>query len=220
MDLLAPSLHSLLEPDQPDYWLNDYLERDCTLDMMLKESCHEGIQKGKLFVGFANPSTEAIREMSAKDKKWELQALDRLVSLRNSLFSELGFDYLVLDTSPGLQYSSINAIIAADIALVVATSEESDLEGTLQMLHDLYSQFNKKTAVIVNKVSSGLPPSERMKRMQKGFGSFKLIFSSNIDCSCDIPLSQKPCFYACEKQSHPFSGTMQGIASIIATHQS
>ena len=30
---------------------------------------------GKFYVGLANPATEAIRDMSAKDRKWEMRAL-------------------------------------------------------------------------------------------------------------------------------------------------
>jgi MinD-like ATPase involved in chromosome partitioning or flagellar assembly len=215
MDFLAPSLHSLLSTEQPDYWLNDYLNGACKVEKVLKELCNEELKKVKLFVGYANPSSEAIREMSAKDRRWEMQALARLLSLRESLLGELGFDYLILDTSPGLQYSSINAITAADISVVVTTLDESDLEGTLQMLQDLYSLFEKKTAVLINKVSSGSPPSERMKRLMDGLRPFKLIFCGSIACSCDIPLSKKPCFYASQKQSHLFSSTLQEMASII-----
>ena len=220
MDFRAPSLYALFEFDQPKYWLNDYMNGACRLDKVLKNVCYKGVEKEKLFVGFANPSVEAIREMAAKDRKWEMRALARLFSLRASLFDGLGFDYLIFDTSPGLQYSSINTVVVADIALVVATLDESDMEGTLQMLHDLYEHFEKKTAVLLNKIPSGLPPAEGMNRLESGVGSLKLIFNSSITCSCDIPLSEKPCFFACEKQSHPFSRTMQKIASIIATQQS
>jgi MinD-like ATPase involved in chromosome partitioning or flagellar assembly len=220
MDFRAPSLYALFNFDQPEYWLNDYLNGACEPSKILRNVCCEGVEKEKLFVGFANPSIEAIREMLAKNRKWEMHALTRLLSLRESLLEGLGFDHLIFDTSPGLQYSSINAVVAADIALVVTTLDEPDMEGTFQMLHDLYEHFEKKTMVLLNKVPSGLPPSERMKRLQSAFSSLKLVFDSSVACSCDIPLSENPCFYACEKQSYAFSRKMQKIASIIATHKS
>jgi len=110
MDFRAPSLYALFKFDQPAYWLNDYMNGACGLDKVLKNVCYEGLEKEKLFVGFANPSTEAIREMSAKDRTWEMQALAKLLSVSGSLF-DLGFDHLIFDTSPGLQYSSINAVV-------------------------------------------------------------------------------------------------------------
>jgi septum site-determining protein MinD len=219
MDFRAPSLHALFNYDQSEYWLNDYMNGACRLDKVLRNVYCEEALKEKLFVGFANPSTEAIREMSAKDRKWEMQALTRLLSLRTYLFDGLGFDHLILDTSPGLQYSSINAVIAADIALVVTTSDKSDMEGTLLMLHDLYEHFNKKKALILNKIPSGLPTSEGRKKLEIMGCSPTMVFSSCIACSCDIPLSENPCFWACEKQGYPFSGTMQKIASLIDAHQ-
>jgi len=103
MDFLAPSLHSLFKICQRDYWLNDYLNGACRLDKVLKNFCYEGLEKEKLFIGFANPSTEAIREMAAKDRKWEMQALARLLSIRESSFGGLGFDYLLFTFT---QYST------------------------------------------------------------------------------------------------------------------
>jgi MinD-like ATPase involved in chromosome partitioning or flagellar assembly len=220
MDFLAPSLHSLFKSDPPDFWLNDYMNGACKPEKMLKPLSYERLEKEKLFIGFANPSTEAIREMSAKDRKWEMQALARLLSLRDSLLSALSFDYLILDTSPGLQYSSINAIATADMALLVTTLDESDLRGTLQMLHDLYEHFGKKTAILLNKVLPGLPSSEMMKRLQSGIGSLKLVISVNIPCSCEIPVSENPCFYACEKPYSPLSRALHNIASVISTPES
>jgi septum site-determining protein MinD len=191
----------------------------CRLDRVLKNVYCEGAGKENLFVGFANPSTEAIREMSAKDRKWEMQALTRLLSLRTYLFDGQGFDHLILDTSPGLQYSSINAVISADIALVVTTSDKSDIEGTLLMLHDFYEHFNKKKALVLNKIPSGLSTTGGMEKLESVGCSPAMVFNSCVACSCDIPLSENPCFCACEKQGHPFSGTMQKIASLIDNHQ-
>ena len=200
MDFCAPSLHSLFKTDQPKYWLNDYMNGACEPDKILQNCYSEGLKKEKLFVGLANPSIEAIREMSAKGRKWEMQALFRLFSLRDSLFNGLGFDYLILDTSPGLRYSSINAVVTADVALVVTTLDESDMDGTRQMLQDLYDHFENKTLVVLNKVPSGLCQSLKIERLQSDFGSLELVFNSDIVCSCDIPLSENPCFFACENR--------------------
>ena len=89
-----------------------------------------GMAKEKMFVGLADPSTEAIREMTAKNRQWEMEALARLFSLKTFLLNDMHFDYAFFDTSPGLLYSSINAIISADIVLVVTTTDKSDVKGT------------------------------------------------------------------------------------------
>jgi MinD-like ATPase involved in chromosome partitioning or flagellar assembly len=109
-------------------WVNDYLNKACNSEKILTDCTPPYIKSGRLFVGLANPSTEAIREMSSKDRKWEMEALGRLLSLKEHLLNDLNFDYVICDSSPGLQYSSINAIVAADVVLVVTSIDRSDVE--------------------------------------------------------------------------------------------
>ena len=157
-----------------------------------------------------------VSRLIAEAWKWEMQALVRLLSFRDSLNS-LGINTLVIDTSPGIQYSSLNAIVAADIALVVTTLEGSDFEGTKVMLRDLYGSFEKKTAVIVNKVPFDLLQSERLEKVQNDLNPLGLVFNEVISCSCDIPLSENPCFFACRNGHHEFSRTLEKIVLRIAT---
>ena len=133
--------------------MNDFLNRACKIDTVLMDCSTENMAEGSLFVGLADPSTEVIRDMSSKDRKWEIEALGRLLSLRNSLIKEKRFEYMFFDTSPGLQNSSINAIVASDAVLIVSSTDRSDVEGTRRMIRDFYEIFQKKTALIVNKVS-------------------------------------------------------------------
>ena len=139
LDFRAPSLHAIFKTAKPEYWLNDYLNKICKIDKVLTDCSSNYVTKGKLFIGLANPSTEAIRKMISKDRKWEMEALGRLLSLK-----ELHFDYVILDTSPGLQYPSINAVVSADIVLVVTIFDKSDVEGTQRMISELYELFKKR----------------------------------------------------------------------------
>jgi len=143
LDLRAPSLSSTFKNNRK-LWVNDYLNKMCKIENILTECTPNYIKEGQLFVGLADPSTAAIREMSAKDRKWGLEALGRLLSLKNSLLNDLDFDYVIFDSSPGLQYSSINAIVVADMVLVVTSIDKSDVEGTQRMIHDLYELYEKR----------------------------------------------------------------------------
>ena len=134
LDFRAPSLHAVFAAHKAEYWLNDYLNGLCEIERVLIDVSRSYANGGKLLVALANPSTEAIRDMSAKDRKWEMNALGKLLSLKSSLLDDMGFDYIIFDTSPGLQYSSINAIVAADIALVVTSLDASDLRGSQRMI--------------------------------------------------------------------------------------
>jgi MinD-like ATPase involved in chromosome partitioning or flagellar assembly len=212
MDFRAPSLHSLFKAAIPEYWLNDYLNGACESSEILQCCNHKMLGEGKLFIGFANPSTKVILEMSTKDKKWEVQALRRLFRLRESLFAEQRFEYLILDTSPGLQYSSINSVVAADIALIVTTPEESDIEGNQQMVRYLYRRIGTRIIVLFNKVASDWVQSEKMKRLKDSLASQKTMFCDDMGCFCELPVSEDPCFFACEEEYHPFSKGLEKIA--------
>ena len=147
LDFRAPSLQAVLKLKNPEYWLNDYLHEACDIKKVLIDIT-DRYKAGRFFIGLANPTTEAIREMSAKDRKWEMKALGRLLALKTSLLNELKLDYIIFDTSPGLQYSSINAIVSADVVLVVTSRDRSDVEGTHRMIHELYELFEKKNSCL------------------------------------------------------------------------
>ena len=61
---------------------------------------------------------------------------------------------MFFDTSSGLQYSSINAIVSADIVLVVTSTDKSNVERTQRMIHDRCKLFEKKTGIVINKAKS------------------------------------------------------------------
>ena len=130
LDFRAPSLFAILNVENAECWLNDYLNGECDIKKVLIDLSCRIPSDGKFFAALANPGTEAIRDMSAKDRKWEMHALGKLLSLRNLLLNDMEFDYLVFDTSPGLQYSSINAIVTADFVVVATTGDRSDVDGT------------------------------------------------------------------------------------------
>ena len=112
-DFRAPSLSTILKIEKTEHWINDYLNGSYEFEKVLIDLSYRINKKGKLYVGLANPSVEAIRDMSSKDRKWEMKSLGRLLTLKNHFLVD--FDYLIFDTSPGLQYSSINAIVSADL---------------------------------------------------------------------------------------------------------
>lgn len=219
LDFRAPSLHVIFKTGKAEYWLNDYLNRTCEIDKVLTDCSSNHAAKGKIFVGLANPSTKAIREVASKDRKWEMKALGRLLSLKNSLLKELHFDYVIFDTSPGLQYSSINAVVSADVVLVVTTLDKSDMEGTQRMISELYELFEKKTEVIANKVPVEFLPSKNRKRKQINLETLKLPIVGAIPCSCDILDAEGEYFFASEKPDHPFTQTLQKIATKIEHYQ-
>jgi len=213
LDFRAPSLSTLLKIEKPEHWLNDYLNGTCEIDKVLIDLGDRIQNKGQLFVALANPATEAMREMSAKDRKWEMRALGRLLALRNSILSDRGFDYLVFDTSPGLQYSSINAIVSADLVLVATTFDRSDVDGTKRMLHELYDLFEKKTDLVMNKVLHDISSEPRREEMQSKIKeAYKVPLIGIIPCFCEVLKGEGNIIFAQERPEHPFAKILDEIA--------
>jgi len=214
LDFRAPSLATLLNIEKTQHWLNDYLNGICEIDKVLIDLSDRIASKEKFFVCPANPSVEAIRDISSKDRKWEMRALGRLLSLRNSLLNDKGFDYIVFDTSPGLQYSSINAIVAADIVIVATTFDSSDVEGTKRMLRELYDLFEKKTEIVLNKVlyvDSVRAGKDKLQAMVKNIYEVPLL--GVIPCFCEISRAEGKIIFAHEKPDHPFTKILDEIAN-------
>lgn len=207
LDFSAPSFFATFT-NTNKHWMNDYLNKACKIETVLTDCTTENMGKGKLFVGLADSSTEAIRDMASKNRKWEIEALGRLLSLKDTLINEMQFDYVFLDTSPGLQYSSINAIITADVVLIVSSMDKSDVDGTDRMIRDLYEIFEKKTALIANKVPLECLTSAKV-------GNRKPQLMGVIPCLCDIPRIRVEGLIAPENPNHEFTKKLQEIVRSI-----
>ena len=215
LDFRAPSLATLLKIDKAEYWLNDYLNGVCEINKVLIDLSGRIDNGGTLCVGLANPSTEAIRDMTAKDRKWEMRALGRLLALRTSLVNEKGFDYLIFDTSPGLQYSSINAIVSADLVLVATTFDRSDVDGTKRMLKELYDLFEKKTEIVLNKVLDGSMKTGRDEMKSRIKEVYQVPLLGIVPCFCDVLKAEGGLIFAQDKPDHPFTKILEEMANRI-----
>ena len=217
-DFRAPSLHILFNA-KPSFWLNDFLEGKCNIADALVESGLAVL--GKLFIGFANPSIDAMREMMVKNRTWEMEALHRILSAKTTVYRDLKIDYIIFDTSPGIHYSSINALAASDKIVLVLKMDEFDLEGTKNLIKGIYDILGRRTGILLNKVlttttqhKTGIKDEE--ERMTRNLENLDKAFNRPIlgviPCYCDILLSGGKSIYALEKQNHPFSKTLIKVA--------
>lgn len=217
MDFRAPSLPAIFRVNDGEYWLNDYLNGACEIKRVLVDRSNPHNGDGSFLVGLADPSTEAIREISAKDRNWEMKALGRILSLKNSVINDMHLDYLIFDTSPGLQYSSINAIVSADTVLVVTSIDRSDIKGTQRMVQELYELFEKKTGIIMNKVPIEiLSPDKENASFLERFNELRdLPIIDVIPCFCDVLRAGGTYIFTKEKPEHPFTIALEKIAAKI-----
>jgi MinD-like ATPase involved in chromosome partitioning or flagellar assembly len=144
-----------------------------------------------------------------------MRALGRLLALRTSLLNDEGFDYLILDTSPGLQYSSINAIVSADLVLVATTFDRSDVDGTRRMLRELYDLFEKKTEIVLNKVLDGSLRSGKDDVKTRFKEVYQVPLLGIVPCFCDVLKAEGGVIFAQDKPDHPFTRIVGEMANRI-----
>ena len=66
------------------------------------------------------------------------QFLRRFILLREHSITNYDADYIVIDTSPGIRYWSINALAVADILFLTLKVGDLDIEGTKKMAEEIY----------------------------------------------------------------------------------
>jgi MinD-like ATPase involved in chromosome partitioning or flagellar assembly len=216
LDLRAPSLDATFAANGK-CWMNDYLSGTCDPMDLIKDFSKERKTPGKFLVALANPSMDAIRDIVTKEKRWEMGALRRLLSLKDFLVNNLAVDYMILDTSPGLSYGSINAVAASDMVLVASTWDASDITGTQGMIGELYELLEKRAVVIVNKIPEQLIMNEELKkRLTDQFKkAFKLPIMDLLPCYCDVLRQERATIMVLDKPDHPFSKILVGVVGEV-----
>ena len=219
LDFRAPSLFAILKAENSEFWFNDYLNDAADIGKVLVDLSGRIGGIGKFYAALANPATEAIRDMSSKDRKWEMRALARLLALRETLLVSQKFDYLFFDTSPGLQYSSINAIVAADFVIVATTSDRSDVDGTKRMLQELYNLFEKKTGLVLNKVLDASATAKKAEMNAKVKASYHVPMLGLVPCFCEVLRAEGNFIFAQDKPDHPFTKILTEMARKIENNE-
>jgi septum site-determining protein MinD len=205
MDLAAPTLQRLFDEPDRDVWVNDFLDGDCEIGDVLQK-----IGGGNLYVGMANPQPEAIRAALGKSKEREMGTLKRLLSLRESLGKD-NFKKLILDTSPGYEYSSINSIATADRVGIITTLYRPDMFGSKEMIVGLYEPLEKPAFMIVNRYHSPKKFEEFKSEVGDIFNGFVL----GMKCFCDEAEEIGNTVMALENPSHPLSQSIRHLAQNI-----
>lgn len=252
LDVYAPSIHSYFD-HSPRRWINDMLSGDAQVGEVMvdmtaavlgkgnsssggnnnRQQQKEGGQ-GKLWIGFSNPGKEEIYRMDGgmRNDSSKIQLLRKFVRLREDLASEYGSDYIIIDTSPGIRYWSINSLAIADVLFLTLKFGDLDIEGTKKMAGDIYGSFTKfgtKSFLLLNRVAGycvpGAHAQEGMAASTKGGQGtepdFNALLSkqvamemiSAIPCYCDIQFSRKEFLTVLENPQHPFARQLEALAA-------
>jgi len=178
LDVYAPSLQSYFNTE-PKKWINDFLYDNAELkevvldftpviDRIGETSTSNSVEtktkakRGQLGVGFCNAKKEEIYKLeggspaTGKQDTSKIHLLRRFILLRELLISEYHADYVIIDTSPGIRYWSINALAVADTLLLTLKMGDLDIAGTRKLAEEIYGSFTKfgtKSFLLWNRVA-------------------------------------------------------------------
>lgn len=211
-DFRAPSIQVLFKI-KASKTLNDFLEEKCEISETLHDVSKRYQLKGRLYVGFAGATTESMRDMMTKDRKWEMKALHRTLSAKNQLHDQMKVDFLIFDTSPGISYSSINALASSDFVILVSKMDEFDIEGTKELVHGIYESLGRKTGLLLNRIpTEQFPLGTGQKELEESMvNTFNLPFLGIIPCYCDIQVNGGKYLFTVEQPRHPFCQALSEV---------
>ncbi|MCW4024918.1 MAG: ParA family protein [Candidatus Bathyarchaeota archaeon] len=218
-DFRAPSLCFIFSGDlfhPVQHWLNDFLNDDCDAKQALIEvSGSLNANGGKLFVGLADSSIEVIRNTIDKSRDAEVTAIKKLFSLL-SILRDDGIDYCIIDTSPGVQYSSVNALAASNLCFLITSADMVDMHGCSEMLKDIYESLEKKTFIILNKYSPSIN-NNSCTHIEFIETTLKHPVICQIPCYCEVLLAHRMGLLAIQQPNHPFVQKLEEVVNSIDT---
>ena len=252
MDVYAPSLYVYFNI-QPKKWINDYLNDKIAFCESIYDFTHvmneynSGPQikenVGSFHTVFSNPSKQEITDLDSimrKDSS-KSQMLKKMLFLKETSMTEVDYDYMILDTSPGIRYWSINSLAISDIIFLSLKMDNIDVEGTKHLAMDVYGSFTSYGTVsylLLNRVAGYCEPpivieannsiygknsdasfsslvseqNETIKNLEK---LIKMDVISMIPCYCDMQFERQEYLTALKNPNHPFSKKIEELSKKI-----
>ena len=239
LDVYAPSLQDYFQW-QPKKSINDYLFENANVDEVIQDLTGvlnkfpptDGCQadsKGKLLVGFSSTSKDEIYKLdgAVRQEGSKIQLLRKFLMLREEIVSRYNADFIIIDTSPGIRYWSINSLAIADTVFLSLKLDGIDLKGTRLLAKEIYESLTKlgtKSYLLLNRAAGYcLPPSmtgESTASTQELYnttiGNQSTVISKlnedigmdtilSIPCYCDIQFDSNEFLTALKYPDHPFA---------------
>jgi septum site-determining protein MinD len=214
LDFRAPSLSAILQLS-PALWISDTINTNAGIWEALIDVSEKYHTQGRFLVGLTNPSLNSIRDIAIQGKQWDRQTLKFLLSIKKEA-PKKDVEYIILDTSPGMLYSSVNAVACSDLMICVTTADPLDIEETQRVITDLYQAFDKPAYLFLNKVNPALHwlETDRNVLFEKITKQLTVEILAIIPCYCDL-LNSRTKIFTTNPPVHPFSQAIYNIANKI-----
>lgn len=248
MDVYAPTLQTYFN-QTPNYWINNYLFNTADFENVIYDLTHRirefhstkdsQNQWGKLFISFSNSSKEEITKLDGalRNQASKLELLRKFILIKEEMAYQNSIDYIIIDTSPGIRYWSINSLVIADLILLSLKMDSIDIEGTKKMANEIYSAFTKigtKCYLLFNRAAGYChPPNLIQEYKDSPAANYELVINEqsnitekfkkdvdmeiigNIPCYCDIQFDNKEFLTVLKYPYHPFTHLLNDLVDKI-----
>ena len=245
LDVYAPSLQDYFQW-QPQKSINDYLFENATVDEVIHDlsavlnkfpskNGEQSDSKGKLLVAFSSTSKDEIYKLdgAVRQEGSKIQLLRKFLMLREEIVSKYNADFIIIDTSPGIRYWSINSLAIADTILLSLKLDGIDLKGTRLLAKEIYDSLTKlgtKSYLLLNRAAGYcLPPNLSGENNSSNQELYKTTVDNqstvisklsadismdtilSIPCYCDIQFDSNEFLTALRYPDHPFAGKIDAL---------
>ncbi|MDW0191381.1 MAG: AAA family ATPase, partial [Nitrososphaeraceae archaeon] len=226
--------------------INDYLFENATVDEVIHDlsavlkkfpskNGEQSDSKGKLLVAFSSTSKDEIYKLdgAVRQEGSKIQLLRKFLMLREEIVSKYNADFIIIDTSPGIRYWSINSLAIADTILLSLKLDGIDLKGTRLLAKEIYDSLTKlgtKSYLLLNRAAGYcLPPNLSGENNSSNQELYKTTVDNqttvisklsadvgmdtilSIPCYCDIQFDSNEFLTALRYPDHPFAGKIESL---------
>jgi MinD-like ATPase involved in chromosome partitioning or flagellar assembly len=179
-DFYGPSLYTFIKPEVD--WLNNFLLEGGNPQEVLFDVSSKWSLSGKLWMGLANPNSDAIQQIIRIDQKTSIKMLQNLVKLKKLLESDpYDIDYFIIDSSPGTGFNIVNVMLVTDVNIFLVKVSNADILGSSEMIQGLTNQLKNRVLLLVNQV-----PVDSIDTLEKQKELSELIMKNFVEKIEDI----------------------------------
>jgi MinD-like ATPase involved in chromosome partitioning or flagellar assembly len=214
LDLGGPGLHVLfgMGPDGVSHTLNDYFLGTCSVSDIaidITEQLH--LKKGSLI--FVPASFKAEDIVKVLSKGYEIGMFRNAIDM---ISREHNLDYMIVDTHPGIEKSTLISMGVCDIEIVISRMDSQDIFGTGVIL-EVTKALEKPRLLIANMIPPGIDTHKVKERLETLF-STKVITA--IPFYTDILRALSSEVFVLKNPQHDFTSALKPVMEALELRKS
>jgi MinD-like ATPase involved in chromosome partitioning or flagellar assembly len=211
-DIQSPGIHVIfnLDEGQINRSLNDYLWGQCEIpDTAYDITPGQVRERGNSM--YLIPSSIKAGEIARVLR--EGYDVNRLTEGFQALVEELGLDYLVIDTHPGLNEETLLSVAISDVLVLILRPDRQDFQGTAVTVEVARKLGVPELVLVVNKALPAMDFAALQTRVEDTY---------HAPVGAVFPLSEEMLqlasggIFCLHYPDHPFTLTLQRLAQRIA----